>query len=130
MPDSHSQAHALPHRDARVSGSMGSSASIAQPWWQGQREKVSRWEQRVRPARMTQIGQHLGQNLQERRLFFVHGDDAVQQAAIPAQGLDDVQAVECFDDPSSCHLPSVLARLALHMNLPTGDFLIRVLARF
>jgi len=35
-----------------------------------------------------------------------------RKAAIPAQGLDDIQALELLDDPPGCHLQSIPAHLA------------------
>jgi len=64
-------------------------------------------------VRVSEVGQHLGQDFQKRGLMVVHRDHAVGHAPIPAQCLNHVQVGELGDDLPGRDLPSGLAYLPL-----------------
>ncbi len=51
---------------------------------QGQVKGIAGWKQKVQAAGVSEVRQDTSQDLQEKSLFLVHRDDAMQQAAIPA----------------------------------------------
>jgi len=69
----------------------------------------------MRPARESELCQHVGQDVQQGGLLLIHRDNAVQAAAVPTQGLNDVQAFELGDDAPGGHCPKgfILAHLTL-----------------
>ena len=71
----------------------------------------------MRPTGKTELGQHHGQDLQDRCLFFIYRDKPDETAAVPADSLHDVEALEFGDDAPRSHLQTMLARLAFEQTV-------------
>ena len=65
------------------------------------------------PAREPEFRQDVGQALPESGLLFIHRDETEQVASIPTAGLNDIQALQFFDNSPGGHLQSTLADLTL-----------------
>ena len=65
----------------------------------------------MRPARKTEFGQHLSQDLQNGGLFFVYGGKPDDATAVPTDGFHSIEALEFGDDASRGQLEAILAGL-------------------
>jgi len=72
--------------------------------WQSRKRYLRGGEQRVGPLWEPEFCQDACQNLQQSGLFLIYRNHPVQAASVPAKGLNDIQAVQSFDDASGRHL--------------------------